>query len=1698
MKKNATARILIACLLVALGSIQSASAGINEWTRSGTGLNSAVNAVLFDPEQPDRLFAGAEDGFYVSEDGGDSWILRGTALGGRSVLSLAVDHRDGGRIFAGVSDGLFISEDGGHGWRRGEGIDSGVFAIASGRGVDTLMYAGTFGHGVFVSLDRGHSWETGGEQLANDIVFSLATSAQGPVLAGTARGLFLSWDGGSSWEALGDSLQGKSVRSVYVSSRPEDSERILAGTFGHGVWRGLDLGKVWQPINRGLADLAVRHLAVDDEFSQEMYAATSTGGVFRTTDGGENWQPINEGLPSLAARRILVVPGPPKRLLGMVAVNGVWEIRFTPEPRLVVEGGLVSLGEIRVGQQARKGLGITNAGEAELRVTSLSVEGNASFSVTPAQLTLAPGETRDIVIRFTPLSRGDKRGRLIISSDDPLEPRVAVDLHGVGLQGELSAKRDAIHFRQVRVGEYRDTTLALINTGNDDLLLHKVLFAQVSYPEGGLAGNTFRPFKVFADSSAWGDPLSGTWGDSLKIPEPQKLTPGQRLLLRLRFVPQESGEVTSRLILVVEGLSDSLEIPVDGVGTTPEIAIAPRALDFGTVSLAGVSVLEMRITNSGNAPLTIGDLVVDGEPFGGEAFGIELALPRVVEPGQTERIPVRFEPLTAGVHRGTARLFSDAPGESGEWVVQLKGTGGGLTLEPLPPVAVGEGAVELLIADWNGDQQPDLAVADSAGGRVRVLLNDGTGTFFETNVFPGPNSLYGKWDQPVALAGAPLFGESLDLIVGDQVARQVSILQNDGEGHFDQHREDIFIGHRVAGLLAADLDADGDADIAVTNRDTTTITLLFNNGLGNFNARVVRPVGAGPVALAAANLDADDHRDLVVGNYGGGTVSVLFSDRRGGYRPRQDFAVGQRPVDLNLMDYDADGDNDILVVCQGTGEVVVLENERLSGGESRFVLARRVHVGLGVVDMAMSDLTADLFSDLVIAGEGMARLVFLENQAGSGFATRDTLIQEAPRRIEVADLTGDGANDIVALHTDFLQLYVNQDTRRQDPPRPPTRVTAGDAGRDLGGRTELLWEAPELDEQIGRTTEYVIYRLRRGLNAAAAADTFAAIDTVAAGIRRFVDLQATLADTFFYYVRAGHAGIYSLSSDTVSAVSRPAPFFELQLVDQQRLSIGDTLRVRAFITPAEHPIAGVSLYLTFADSVLRPIYPAEMDTAAGGKSPFRISAALETAMSLENRLHPNTAGKANLSLAELRIQPGVEAVELGEIWFETLKDTVSFISIDDEPEHNRRSAVVETGTGTWLLPFIPAQPLRVAVRDFQVKGRVRFAGRGEDELGLQVSLLFIDESGDTLRSPLNDEDRLKSGIQRTLAPDGRFSLDQIPGGMYKILVKAPTHLQGQVIGDSVTVGEPQDSLLSFRWIKSDLSVHPELPAGDANDDNRINLADFGLFVQYFQVTRDILDVWSRARAADFDGDGAVGMDDFFLLAEAFGEVGMEVAAREEAGKSAAGSGRARIESGTVRVEELGEIRGFSLFVPKTEKVEVDLDESIWEGRDLSLFQWREKGGVRIAGGLGDGSYPVVGDGILARLGDSAAGRVDRVAELEVLAAGGRVHGIQLVPGAVLPRHSALLANFPNPFNPTTTIPFVVGTVAGEHAQTRLEIFNALGQKVRILHAGRLEAGTHRVTWDGRDRQGQQVASGVYLYRLQIGDFQQHRRLLIAR
>jgi hypothetical protein len=88
----------------------------------------------------------------------------------------------------------------------------------------------------------------------------------------------------------------------------------------------------------------------------------------------------------------------------------------------------------------------------------------------------------------------------------------------------------------------------------------------------------------------------------------------------------------------------------------------------------------------------------------------------------------------------------------------------------------------------------------------------------------------------------------------------------------------------------------------------------------------------------------------------------------------------------------------------------------------------------------------------------------------------------------------------------------------------------------------------------------------------------------------------------------------------------------------------------------------------------------------------------------------------------------------------------------------------------------------------------------------------------------------------------------------------------------------------------------------------------------------------------------------------------------------------------------------------------------------------------------------------------------------------------------------LMQNYPNPFNPQTTIQFSLP----KEAVVNLEIYDILGRKVKSLVSGSLPAGGHSAVWDGTDRNGKQVSSGIYFYHLRAGTLTQTRKMALVK
>jgi len=96
--------------------------------------------------------------------------------------------------------------------------------------------------------------------------------------------------------------------------------------------------------------------------------------------------------------------------------------------------------------------------------------------------------------------------------------------------------------------------------------------------------------------------------------------------------------------------------------------------------------------------------------------------------------------------------------------------------------------------------------------------------------------------------------------------------------------------------------------------------------------------------------------------------------------------------------------------------------------------------------------------------------------------------------------------------------------------------------------------------------------------------------------------------------------------------------------------------------------------------------------------------------------------------------------------------------------------------------------------------------------------------------------------------------------------------------------------------------------------------------------------------------------------------------------------------------------------------------------------------------------------------------------------------------ANLPSTFTLYQNYPNPFNPSTSIDFSLSTTS----DVRLDIYNILGQRVDRLLNEKMPAGTHRIVWDATNNDGQRVATGIYLYKLQVNGDSRTKKMMFLK
>ncbi|MBT5709977.1 hypothetical protein HOI71_02955, partial [Candidatus Poribacteria bacterium] len=300
---------------------------------------------------------------------------------------------------------------------------------------------------------------------------------------------------------------------------------------------------------------------------------------------------------------------------------------------------------------------------------------------------------------------------------------------------------------------------------------------------------------------------------------------------------------------------------------------------------------------------------------------------------------------------------------------------------------------------------------------------------------------------------------------------------------------------------------------------------------------------------------------------------------------------------------------------------------------------------------------------------------------------------------------------------------------------------------------------------------------------------------------------------------------------------------------------------------------------------------------------------------------------------------------------------------------------------------------------------------------------------------------------------------------------------------------------------------------DINDDGVVNILDLVTVASVFGSTV------SPGTPADVNGDGVISIIDLVTVSSHFGE---------QTGSASAAPARAPEGAATAAVR-LSRVRG--------DGVTAEFEVHARSAAALAGYEFRlvlPEGASVVsasAGDLLDGDVfwmpPVVGEGSVhiaaARLGagtaesgvvDGVAARIVVRAAEDAAASEAFLRDIRLVdtrgdlvahrvgPPVALAQSAFatdLLPNYPNPFNPETWIPF---TLSADSAVT-VRIYGVDGAPIRVLDLGFVESGDHRrreaaAYWDGRNDLGERVASGVYFYELEAGDYREMRRLVVLK
>jgi hypothetical protein len=329
------------------------------------------------------------------------------------------------------------------------------------------------------------------------------------------------------------------------------------------------------------------------------------------------------------------------------------------------------------------------------------------------------------------------------------------------------------------------------------------------------------------------------------------------------------------------------------------------------------------------------------------------------------------------------------------------------------------GVEHVAAADIDGDGAMDILAASTTNNNVSWFRNlDGTGSFDrQRNVLSDASGA-----ASVSLMDLDGDGD-LDVLAAAYWDNEIAWYENlDGKATFGPQRVITNAAQRAQMARAADLDGDGHPDVLSASYADGKIAWYRNtDGTGNFGAQqLITNRLPGATAIVAADLDGDGDLDVAAASFSTGIVTWFENlDGQGNFGALQILtrrAIGAERIEA--VDLDGDGDRDLIVAAYGSenvtndGEILWFEN---TNGLGAFTAAQTLAAGGGPAAVKPIDMDGDGDLDLVAAHYETRRLVWYENLGGTTFSTAQIIGETLPRleALETADVDGNGTLDLV-------------------------------------------------------------------------------------------------------------------------------------------------------------------------------------------------------------------------------------------------------------------------------------------------------------------------------------------------------------------------------------------------------------------------------------------------------------------------------------------------------------------------------------------------------------------------------------------------------------------------------------------------------------------------------------------------------------